>query len=498
MRIAIIGAGNIGGSTALGLAGCGAVPASDITVTARHESSLEKFKPAGIRTGTDNRAAVEDADVVIYAVKPWQMEDVVKETRPVLDYGRQLIVSMAPVTKPEQLLEWLGKDRGTPSIAYVIPNIAIEIGESMTYISPVTATDGQIALLKGLFDRVGKTAVVPMEQMLYGTSLASSGIAYAMRYLSAAKEGGVGLGLDGAQTDEAVCQTVRGAVNLVEAKGYDSEHEIDRVTTPNGLTIRGLKAMERAGFSEAVVKGLSVIKAPKARRVVVKVGNSVLTRDDGSLDITRVSAIVDQLVALRKADFEPVLVTSGAVACGRSLLFEDRKLTEVQQRQLYSAVGQVRLMDLYYQLFQNYGIAVGQVLTMKKNFEPGQEYENQKGCIEVMLQNHVMPVVNENDTASITGLMFTDNDELSGLVAGMVGAEVLVILTDIEERRNHPSGQGRKAPKSLVAKAVADSGIRAVIADGLRDNILVDVLTCPEKAVFTEFRPAPRTSEVAD
>ena len=506
MKVTIIGAGNMGGSAALGFAGCGAVAAPDITVTARHESSLEKFKSAGIRTCTDNRAAVKDADIVFYAVKPWQMEDVLKETRDVLDYGRQLVVSIAPGIKPEQFREWLDKDGSMPSLAYAIPNTAIEIGESMTYISSVTASEAQTAVLKALFDKVGKTDVVPLEQMLSGTSLASCGIAR--------------LGLDGAQIGEAVCQTVRGAAALVSAKGFDPEHEIDRVTTPNGLTIRGLNAMEEAGFSDAVIKGLTVIKQPRKRRIVVKVGSNVLTRADGSLDTTRVSAIVDQIVTLREAGYETVLVTSGAVACGRSLIREDRKLSDVQQRPLYSAIGQVRLMDLYYRLFQNYGITVGQVLTMKKNFDEGQEYNNQKSCMEVMLQSHVLPVVNENDTVSITELMFTDNDELSGLVAGMVGAESLVILTNVDgvydgspddpastvipriqpgeqveshiSARKSSSGRGGMLSKCNVAMKLASEGIRVIIANGNRENILVDVLTDASKTVHTEFVPASK------
>ena len=518
MKITVIGAGNMGGSAALGFAGCGAVPASCITVTARHEASLERFKECGIRTTTDNRSAVKDADIVFYAVKPWQMEAVLKETKEVLDYGRQLVVSIAPGITPAQLKEWLDKDGAVPSIAYAIPNTAIEIGESMTYVSAVTAAEEQTDLLKSLFDKVGETLVVPLEQMLSGTSLASCGIAYAMRYISAAAKGGASLGLDPEGIGGAVCQTVRGAAALVDAKGFDPEREIDRVTTPNGLTIRGLNAMEEAGFSDSVIKGLMVIKAPKKRRIVVKVGSNVLTRSDGSLDTTRVSSIVDQIVSLREAGYETVLVTSGAVACGRSLIREDAKLTDVQQRQLYSAIGQVRLMDLYYKLFQGYGITVGQVLTMKKNFDEGQEYNNQKSCMEVMLQSHVLPIVNENDTVSITELMFTDNDELSGLVAGMVGAETLVILTNVDgvydgspddpassviprilpgesvesyiSSRKSSSGRGGMASKAQVAMQLASSGVRVIIANGRRDGILTDVLTSPGSTVHTEFVPS--------
>ncbi len=516
MKITIIGAGNIGGAVAIGLARSKDAP--ELTVTARHASSLEKYTSYGIRTSTDNRGAVWDADIVCFAVKPWQMEEMLAGLRGALDYDRQLLVSLAPGIKPEQFREWLSVDGRMPALAYVIPNTAAEIGESMSYIASVTAPEAQLEQLKRLFDGIGRSEIVPMDQMLSGTSLASCGIAYALRYLGAATEGGVQLGLDPEKAGEAVCQTVRGAAELVRANGSDPESEIRRVTTPNGLTLKGLNAMEEAGFSEAVIKGLTVIKAPKKHRIVVKVGSNVLTRADGSLDTTRVSAIVDQLVALREKGYETILVTSGAVACGRSLIREDRTLTDVQQRQLYSAIGQVRLMDLYYKLFQGYGIAVGQVLTMKKNFEEGQEYDNQKSCIEVMLRRGVLPIVNENDTVSITELMFTDNDELSGLVAGMTGAEALIILTNVDGLydgapddpaskiipRVKPgeevegflstvksrSGRGGMASKCLVAKHLAEQGIRVIIANGRRDDILTDVLDHPLATIHTEFEPA--------
>ena len=209
MKITIIGAGNIGGATALGFAGCGAISPSDITVTARHAASLERFAARGLRTSTDNREAVDDADIVFFAVKPWQMEDMLRDLRDALDYGRQLLVSLAPGIKPEQFREWLAKDGILPDLAYAIPNTAAEIGESMTYIASVTASDAQTALLKEWFDRIGHSEIVPLDKMLAGTSLASCGIAYALRYLSAATQGGVQLGLDAGRAGEAVCRTVR-------------------------------------------------------------------------------------------------------------------------------------------------------------------------------------------------------------------------------------------------------------------------------------------------
>lgn len=516
MKITFIGAGKIGGAAARGIAASHVVEPDDITVTARHAKSLAGFRKYGIRTSLNNAEAVSDADIVFFCLKPWQMEEVIREVRDCLDYSRQTIVSTAPGVSSAKLLEWLGKPGQEPGLAYVIPNTAIEICESMTFISPVTATEEQTATLKSIFDHTGKAMVIPESQMLAGTSVASCGIAYAMRYISASEEGARRLGLPEDCLGDVVCQTVSGAARLIAANGSAPEREIDKVTTPGGFTLKGLNAMETSGFSEAVHKGLTVINNHR-HRIVVKVGSNVLTREDGALNTTRVSSIVDQIVAARSKGYEVILVTSGAVACGRSILHPNNKLDEVQQRQLYSAVGQVRLMDLYYKLFLDYGIQAGQILTMKKNFSGKREYNNQRNCMEVMLQSGVVPIVNENDTVSIKELMFTDNDELSGLVATMMGAEALIILSNVDGVYDgNPSehnakviakvrpgddfdrfitdtrsefGRGGMTSKCRIASGTAAAGVKVVIANGNRDNILLDVLEKPEQTVHTEFLP---------
>jgi len=245
----------------------------------------------------------------------------------------------------------------------------------------------------------------------------------------------------------------------------------------------------------------------------------VLTRDDGKLDVTRMSAIVDQIAWLRRNGHEVILVSSGAVASGRGELKVSRRLGSVEQRMLYSAVGQVKLVGLYYDLFREYGIPVGQMLTMKENFGSRREYLNQRTCMMAMLQNGVLPVINENDTVSVTELMFTDNDELSGLIATMMDAETLIILSNIDGIFNGPPGDGKSQviarvesgrdlseyiqtgksgfgrggmiTKCGIARKVADEGIRVVIANGRRENILIDLATHPEKTVHTEFPPNP-------
>lgn len=253
------------------------------------------------------------------------------------------------------------------------------------------------------------------------------------------------------------------------------------------------------------------------KRIVVKVGSNVLTRKDGKLDVTRMSALVDQIAWLRQHDHEVILVSSGAMASGRGEIKVDHLLDSVEQRQLFSAVGQVKLVGLYYDLFREFDIHIGQVLTMKENFEPGEQYQNQQACMKVMLENDVLPIVNENDTVSVTELMFTDNDELSGLIAQMMNAETLILLSNIDGIFTaHPDdpaaqlirevapgrdlseyiqpeksafGRGGMHSKYTTATKVSQAGIRVIIANGERDNILVDLVNNKEEVPHTEFVP---------
>ena len=191
---------------------------------------------------------------------------------------------------------------------------------------------------------------------------------------------------------------------------------------------------------------------------VVKVGSNILTRPDGHVNVSRLSSIVDQLAMLHAAGHKLILVSSGAVACGRGEMHAVHPLDSVEQRQLYSAMGQVKLMNLYYSLFREYGINVGQVLTMKENFISERQYKNQKSCISVMIENNIIPIVNENDTVSITELMFTDNDELSGLMARMMHADNLILLTNVDGVLGSPNPDGTQS--TIRASATPLSALR--------------------------------------
>lgn len=253
------------------------------------------------------------------------------------------------------------------------------------------------------------------------------------------------------------------------------------------------------------------------KRIVVKIGSNALTRPDGRLDVTRMSALVDQIAWLRQHDYEVILVSSGAVACGRRELDVSHELDSVEQRQLFSALGQAKLIGLYYDLFREYHIHVGQVLTMRENFEPGEQYRNQQACMQVMLENGVLPIVNENDTVSVTELMFTDNDELSGLIAKMMKADTLVLLSNIDgiftgnpadpqselikevmpgtdlsayiQTEKSSAGRGGMQSKYATANSIQQSGIRVIIANGKRENILIDLIQQKQNVPHTEFTP---------
>ena len=259
MKIAIIGAGNMGGALARGLAQSSLIPTSNIYVSNPSVAKLEALQREfpELRVTTDNRLATADSDIIILAVKPWKVVEVLEEIKPYVDYSRQAIASMVGGLDISQLSKWLNKGDGQlPATYIIIPNTAIATKSSMTFISSARSSKEQEALLLDIFNELGRAMLIDEGQMAAATSLASCGIAYALRYIRAAMEGGVELGIRAEDAKLIVMQTLRGAVDVLEAGGAHPEAEIDRVTTPGGLTIRGLNAMEASGFTHSVIEGL--------------------------------------------------------------------------------------------------------------------------------------------------------------------------------------------------------------------------------------------------
>ncbi|HIW52629.1 MAG TPA: pyrroline-5-carboxylate reductase [Candidatus Alistipes excrementipullorum] len=259
MKIAVIGGGNMGGSIARGAVKRGAVEARNVTVSDPSDKVLgdmAAFDPQIVLT-KDNAAAVAGADIVFVAVKPWLVETVMGQIRDALDYSRQKVVSIAAGVTFEMLAGYLRKASGEEPVLFrVIPNTAISLGLSVTFVAERGASQEDSEMLRALLSRLGEVLFVSEEMMVSGTALASCGIAYALKYIDAAMRGGEELGFSERESLQVVMQTMRGALSLLETNGTLPQQEIDKVTTPGGITLKGLAAMKEAGFDEAVTAGL--------------------------------------------------------------------------------------------------------------------------------------------------------------------------------------------------------------------------------------------------
>ncbi|MBQ4380103.1 MAG: pyrroline-5-carboxylate reductase [Bacteroidaceae bacterium] len=254
MKLTVIGAGNMGGALIKGWAKSGKV--ESITIADKNETLLNQFKTEhpSINITTDNIAAVKGADVVVLVVKPWLMKLVLEEVRPVLDLKKQIIVSDAANFTTGMLEEQLAQ---SGQFFYVIPNIAAEFGASMSFIAKgKDTTDESVKTLEQLYALVGDTLVVEERLVGPGMMMASCGIAYVMRYIRAQMEGGCEMGFYPAQAKQIALQTMQGAVSLLKATGWHPEEAIDKVTTPGGVTIKGLNELDHAGFNSAVIRSL--------------------------------------------------------------------------------------------------------------------------------------------------------------------------------------------------------------------------------------------------
>jgi len=259
-RIAILGTGNIGSAIARGLVAGGVAPARDITLTRRILGSLAPLREEGYALTTDNVAAVRGSDLVFIAVPPRQLDLLLEEIRRAVDPGRHTIVSIVTGATIAVIRARLGND--VPVIR-AMPNTAIAIRQSMTCLATDGDRRGTLATVKKMFDALGRTLVIEEELMVPATALCACGIAFFLRAVRAASQGGIEIGFHAADALLMAAQTARGAASLLVEGGTHPEGEVDRVTTPRGCTIAGLNQMEHSGFSSALIRGI-VSSAEKA------------------------------------------------------------------------------------------------------------------------------------------------------------------------------------------------------------------------------------------
>lgn len=293
MKITVIGAGNMGGALVKGWAKAADTSADEceITVTAHTQQTIDKLQKEfpGLHTSLDNAEAVKGADIVVLAVKPWLVGDIAEEIKDSLDYKKQIIVSVAAGISTESLIKRFeykaghdteydyadksveddpisgsnyelperGQRRGVPPIFYVMPNIAAEYGESMTFVCAARGVSQEhVRKVEALFRVVGEVQVCEERLMGAGMMMAGCGIAYVMRYLRAQMEGGVEMGFYPKAALQIALQTMQGAVALLKSTGMHPEAAIDKVTTPGGITIKGLNELDHANFNSAVIRSL--------------------------------------------------------------------------------------------------------------------------------------------------------------------------------------------------------------------------------------------------
>ena len=250
-RITIIGCGNLGESILKGLIAKESIPSEHLVVTKRNPENLKQFEKHGVRVLSDNREAIKNADLILLALKPYNVLGVLKELAPAINPDRQVVVSLATGVSIESLEQVV--QNKTP-IYRAMPNTAADVGASMTCIASKNSTHD--ALVEGCFNTIGECIRIDEKLMDAATVLGACGIAFALRFIRGMVQGGIQIGFDSKTASAIVNQTVKGAAELLLQGQQHPEYEIDKVTTPKGCTISGLNEMEHNGFSSALIKGI--------------------------------------------------------------------------------------------------------------------------------------------------------------------------------------------------------------------------------------------------
>jgi pyrroline-5-carboxylate reductase len=262
-KITVIGGGNMGGALIEGFLRSGKTTTSEITVADALETTRRRFEERGLTVWADNREAVKGADTVLIAVKPWYVADVAEQIRASLK-PRAVVVSVAAGVSLEELKGAFGADR---PVFRAIPNIAAALGASMTFVACEERDAGLAPGILELLEQVGQAALIPEKLLDSAMITGSCGTAYALRYLRAAMEASIEMGLGADLARTVVAQTMKGATELILSSNTHPEQLVDQVTTPGGSTIVGLNALERGGFTAAVIEGhLAVYRRMKEKK----------------------------------------------------------------------------------------------------------------------------------------------------------------------------------------------------------------------------------------
>lgn len=265
-NIAILGSGNIGLSLAKGLVKADYVKASQISLTRRNINKLNEFASQGFLLSTDNAAVVAGADVIVLAVLPQQLNLLMEEIAEVIDINKHVVISVASGVSCADIRDKLKEGL---EVIRAMPNTAIAIGQSMTCVASDNASAAHIAEVTRMFETVGAVVKINEDLMTSATALCACGIAFFLRAIRAASQGGVEIGFHADEALKMAVQTAKGAADLLLQMQSHPEQEIDKVTSPKGCTIAGLNEMEHNGFSSSLIKGIK-LSATKAGELYTK------------------------------------------------------------------------------------------------------------------------------------------------------------------------------------------------------------------------------------
>lgn len=278
MSLAILGTGNIGTAIADGLLAAGTVTPETLTLTRRDTDRLEPFRRRGCTVLGDNRAAVRNTDMIIVAVEPQQIDGLLYEIRGELTTTRHILISVVAGVSLKEISRHIA---GACPVIRAMPNLAVALGESITCLAAGPGDTAALEAVTSLFDSVGGTLLIKEEQMKAATALGACGIAFFLRAIRAASQGGIEIGFHADQALTIAARTAKGAAALLDACEQHPEMEIDKVTTPRGCTISGLNQMEHAGFSSAMIKG---IVTSAARIMNLHTGRAIADTDPAEAD----------------------------------------------------------------------------------------------------------------------------------------------------------------------------------------------------------------------
>ncbi len=269
-NVAIIGGGNIGLAIAKGLETSNLFPPKNIFITKKKIDSIRELSQRGFNLTSDNKFAVKNSEIIIIAVQPKQLDEVLKEISESIDTERHIIISVVSGASVKDIKSSIGKN---VQVVRAMPNTAIAIQESMTCLASDLSdsmtgskTNGALQAAEEIFNSVGKTMIIEEELMVPATALCACGIAFFLRAIRAASQGGIEIGFHSNEAIFMAAQTAKGAASLLLNTQTHPESEVDKVTTPRGITISGLNQMEHNGFSSAMIKGI-VTSAEKAAKL---------------------------------------------------------------------------------------------------------------------------------------------------------------------------------------------------------------------------------------